>query len=1551
MFESFNGSCLPTLKRRLEVTQAVVLMAQETGITDELHADVATWAGARGWHFLHTEAKPCRGGKTSCGAAVFARKEVGLRWPGTDQGSGELVRHRAVQVVVDLPGWPPLSCTSVYMVTGVGLNEENMGILKELGIALGGQGMHLVAADWNNEPQHIEATGLPARRQMCLMVPEQATCVTSTSSRRLDYFMACSQVATVTEEVVADMSSSVRPHRPVQLRLRRGATGIRQLVYRAPEKLPVTPVLGPMPQGHWGVPRELAEMAASEAKFSTLARVGKLPQIAWGHFVNEAELELEAATGQEVMRRGRRASLLTASWESVVFRKKTLTDQALRAQGWKWVYDMSAELARLASAQAEQPELASVYLQHRAAVGQEDVPGQGLDARLDRALVVLRVAAEEAPAQGVKPSQQWLGQVELFVDEIGLDVQENLEQADKEAREGWDAWQQQALRGSAKAMHRVTKLCEPWRPTLARFKGILTSCPRALLEEEVDKLAQCWKAADFPQEVVAPDRDSFPRATPEQIRAASRTFPEGTAQSLDRVHPRQLSMLSDEALKVLAAIYEAVESIGFFPAQLWWMMFPLLEKPKGGFRGVLLCAGPVRVWERLRRPELAAFTEMTRRPFWAFGAGRSAETAVWRQAVSAEAATSEGKCVAGLLWDGAKYYESFELELLKQRAYRAGIPPVIVKVTYNFWRGPRIVRLGQHHSPRVLYARRGLPAGDIFNDAFVKAYALEPFDWFVANNPKVTLDSYVDDDTVLCEGTEEEVVQTLVEAAHALHEVFQEHLGVGLALDKVASVSSSMRVARTLRSRLASLAGVPVPCVENLGVDFAPGRPRGSTGCGVKRRKRLARMRLRHRKLLRFQGMLPRQKGRMAKIYVAGVRPGAAYGCSVNGFSDAELTALRKVLLASQAPRHRGNSLTCRLALLGDPCWKEAVAPALQWVNQLWLAVTAPDAAVCRAAQLMQLWKDSAPEKATTWRASRGPLQRAVLSLRRVGWEVRTGAVWVDDRGLEVKLMEHSPSMIGFMLKQATQRAHERRAAALLGEGFRGDRACFDHVKRWSAASALRGDPQAQYLIKTAVCGGFWTRDRAAAAGYTTTTVCPRCEEQDSVHHRLWNCQCPEVNEARRAAARPHIIRKARSEPSNPKWTRLLFPHPSGVFPAPAKEGGEIFLAPDGSETSQDQLRPLSGMAVVDGSCTTHVIRELTRAAWAVSFTDEEGRCCTVMGPVWSSLPQTPQAAEHVAMAVLSQLAAGRTEVNSDCMNVVRTALEPRRAQLDPRKRYAGVRLAAMSEPGDALLAACRHVKAHRTEEQIEALPEEEKKVAKENAYIDAKAKEAVSKCHAAFDPWLCAELEADLKETRAAMRVVAAVMRLFSAEHLERPDQPQVRRRRAPRVQWHSWTRRDGQLLCANCLRWAEDDEAPSLPAWGCRGVPPRLEGLRRDDKGHHLRSMRIEKARGKTLVVFCVRCGAWATRKCVNLALPCVGMAVAGSAGRSALRRLADGQFPVKGKAAVCSTPDALPTNGGGVAERRTQFGVVPAQGSKLEAVLARIRARIAQQRSGQS
>eukprot|EP00959_Pyramimonas_sp_CCMP1952_P274958 5747812-Pyramimonas_sp.AAC.1 len=105
-----------------------------------------------------------------------------------------------------------------------------------------------------------------------------------------------------------------------------------------------------------------------------------------------------------------------------------------------------------------------------------------------------------------------------------------------------------------------------------------------------------------------------------------------------------------------------------------WMVFPLIEKPAGGHRAILLLASFVRVWERLRRPMLDPFFATTERAYWAFGSGKSAESCVWAQTALGEIAAADDQVVLGVQWDGKKYYESFRLELLRDRARQWGIP-------------------------------------------------------------------------------------------------------------------------------------------------------------------------------------------------------------------------------------------------------------------------------------------------------------------------------------------------------------------------------------------------------------------------------------------------------------------------------------------------------------------------------------------------------------------------------------------------------------------------------------------------------------------------------------------------------------------------------------------------------------------------------------------------------------------------------------------------------------------------------------------------------------
>eukprot|EP00959_Pyramimonas_sp_CCMP1952_P330459 6919748-Pyramimonas_sp.AAC.1 len=71
----------------------------------------------------------------------------------------------------------------------------------------------------------------------------------------------------------------------------------------------------------------------------------------------------------------------------------------------------------------------------------------------------------------------------------------------------------------------------------------------------------------------------------------------------------------------MSLLFGAVERLGLFPTQLLWMLLPLLEKPKGGLQPILPLAAPVRIWERLRRPEVDEFLVRSHRADWSFGDG------------------------------------------------------------------------------------------------------------------------------------------------------------------------------------------------------------------------------------------------------------------------------------------------------------------------------------------------------------------------------------------------------------------------------------------------------------------------------------------------------------------------------------------------------------------------------------------------------------------------------------------------------------------------------------------------------------------------------------------------------------------------------------------------------------------------------------------------------------------------------------------------------------------------------------------------------------------
>ena len=230
------------------------------------------------------------------------------------------------------------------------------------------------------------------------------------------------------------------------------------------------------------------------------------------------------------------------------------------------------------------------------------------------------------------------------------DFDSNAKGAEARARESWAAWCDKAFEKGAKGMRRLTRLRdeeEKWKPvttmtTREEEGGKVTTETGAVLDKELNKLDAYWRSTEQPQAAWVPDRESFEEATPEQLKEAANKFAVGTGVSADGTHPRHFGMLSQGGLQTLSLIIVAMESIGMLPKPLRFLLMPLLSKPAGGYRPILMQAGLMRLWEKLRINKLEEFMEETARPYWVIAKGRSCEDVIWGQAVASERGVARG---------------------------------------------------------------------------------------------------------------------------------------------------------------------------------------------------------------------------------------------------------------------------------------------------------------------------------------------------------------------------------------------------------------------------------------------------------------------------------------------------------------------------------------------------------------------------------------------------------------------------------------------------------------------------------------------------------------------------------------------------------------------------------------------------------------------------------------------------------------------------------------------------------------------------------------------
>ncbi len=1036
------------------------------------------------------------------------------------------------------------------------------------------------------------------------------------------------------------------------------------------------------------------------------------------------------------------------------------------------------------------------------------------------------------------------------------------------------------------------------------------------------------------------------RPTPAELRAAARTFRRDTAVAFDGLPMRAYDLLSDAALGIVADIFAIMEATGRLPMQLALVEMPMIEKAKGGHRAVATLVSLYRIWAKVRKPLLTEWELRNDRPYLAAGKGRSPQTSVWRQACHAEAAVEEGYHSATLLWDLSSFFEAVRREPLWHRAKRLGFPLPLLKVALCMYDSPRMLSLGGMLSAPIP-ADNGVLAGCGLAMALTRAYVIGPLDAVVENfGPQsalpARLDMYVDDLAVAAEGKMGQVVLRLANAAELLQEAIEGPLHCSIEVGKAAVVSSSKALTDILKNRFGRLAGAPdgvhpTPgncptrsrrvgprqcqvrrklvkkradsAAPNLGIDYAAGQRRGTHGSGCRRNQRLARLRIKTCRLARIRSLAGR---RAPLIFMAGPLPEATFGAAVNGLSDKEIMTIRRNAAQAYTPRARGRSLSKLMLLVGLPTWRAEVEVVLEYARQVWqaslLGPAIPADGTLTLTELSKIWHAVSTEAIIThdgtrrcWDAVRGPIGAMWLSLHRIGWTMRGPFTMLNHDKDEVMLTTTSPAMLAKMLHQAVVRALQLQVGEKLAatdDAFRGRRAAADHV-----AAQLRSDRRLTTKDKAAymsvACGAVMTHSRAVACGYLVLDRCPLCGlPGDTIAHRVWRCKHHLAVQARESAAPRWLVQEFERDDDAERstfWTAALIPHPADTWPAPAADATMCYEwmgeePPQGDDRGANGDPLISGSLYVDGSCTVNVFPELRRAASSI-IQQQPGQAggWRLRMPVPRPLPQTPQSAEY-ATVVLARRYAHPTKASSlasDCANVVRDLNLPPMAALAGRKMYSGLLREVTTDSAWLQRTVIRKVPAHVNPTALRPGPERDDAVG--NDVADRLAKEAVEE-HPAPPPAMKQDLESALKRARLIVRTIAAVTQCFppmAKERMRRPPPP-VNGARVTIGAGHNWIFTSGMWRCQTCLRMTTRPQIDSALAHErCPGHRLSMDACAMVSRGHSL-----AQTDGALPVIFCVRCGAWSTRRAYGLSAPCRGAPA--PSGRQALTRISRGYLP---------------------------------------------------------
>jgi hypothetical protein len=833
--------------------------------------------------------------------------------------------------------------------------------------------------------------------------------------------------------------------------------------------------------------------------------------------------------------------------------------------------------------------------------------------------------------------------------------------------------------------------------------------------------------------------------------------------------------------------------------------------------------------------------------------------------------------VLEFLWDVSKAFDSVDHGKLEAALRDLGYPVLILKISLLSYTWVRVLVVEQVCSTDI-YPTGGVGPGSAYAIFELAGYMVDDLEAVLGKyGSELALNVHVDD--VAARVVHEDKLKALevfIGAGAMLVHSLEKDKGLKFAPSKANILANDEGLLKEAVRLMGVRAGDKSGEVRRLGYDYTV------AAAGIKPCKGkvfVLRMHKHKRRVKRIM-MLKTKRSRPAKVYYAGALPGLLFGAELWGIDGRTKNQMRAEALRVHGLCTRGISNKLVWGLVPtkmDPAVKADLMPIERYCKELW----SPEGEA-----KVTLSDDDLKEAYTVaMKEKKGPIWAASKAMGEAEWvHVDWDTVRLRD-GKEVNLKDVSPGLIKkFYQRDVQDRSYDDWwfEQSMKDQTRRGKP---DKVVLKEMLAEKKRPRREQLAALRGFAGTMPTKARMRKWGANITDSCEFCGDKDDWEHRMWKCTATEEIRGRNDDDLNELGRSGTTEQKLHGWF---------VPPKKCRQPQDLVITvyKDGEKVGEDcEWTWEEGKTVFfDGSCYFQRTKGYEVAGGAAIQVDERGRVtrgAIASVPAW--LPQTSMSGEHIGIVLIGMGAEDGSTIRAagDCQTVVKDCDKDVGQRAFWKKPYAGI-WKGLKDRGVKL--EIQKVAAHKPKSQ--AILEGWLGNWTGNDRVDHFAKIAAGRHMTSKEEMAVVVGQREL--AKKLFKQMGLVSNFFQ-EKMEKAD--------------ITWTRKEGNKRVKKQHTWEWDEDQEKFRCTSCLTSTKSLYGKQGKKKcvpltpesrghircfwanGHLLRAIKGRK--GNQLMVFCGKCGRYASGKGDKLNQLCPGQP-----GRKAtLTRLLEGRHPEKG------------------------------------------------------